>query len=728
MGQTILVSNRLPVTISFNDQDIDYQQSLGGLATGLSTIHKADGSLWIGWNGLKSDELQASVEEEINSTLLRNHKCVAVSLKGNDVDEFYFGFCNKTIWPLFHYFINKAEYNHDLWKAYVRINRIFFETLEKHIKPDSQVWVHDYQLMLLPKMIKEAYPDTQVGFFLHIPFPSYEIFRLLPWRKKILEGILGSDLIGFHTYDYVRHFLSATRRILNYENHLGLIDLPERTVKTDIFPMGIDYKKYAEAHMRPEVQKEIEKFVKQKHGRKTILSVDRLDYSKGIPERIKAFDRFLELYPDYKEKVALIVIAAPSRVEVESYIELRKEVEGLVSQTNGRHGRIGWVPIWFFYQSFSFDNLTALYAESEVLLVTPLRDGMNLVAKEYIATRSDKKGVVVLSETAGAACELSESLVVNANSIYEIAQAIKKALEMPVDEQIAANTVMHERLQRYTVENWANDFMDKLSIAGHHNEVQPSRYLEGETLKDLQREYSQSKKRLLILDYDGTLTPFFSVPSQASPTKELKALLLKLANDDNNEVAIISGRDKDTLEQWLGDLPVHLIAGHGVWIRYLGEPWNVIDSFDKGWKEVIRPILLVHADRTPGSLVEEKEFSLAWHYRRCEPELAEVRLSELREILFDYTHNLEVGLLEGNKVIEVKDKAVNKGRAAKLMRNRQKWDFIFCAGDDVTDEDMFQALAGEAHCIKIGSGTTAATEFVRDVEEFLGILKEFSLN
>jgi len=725
MTKTLLVSNRLPTTVTIEGENTSYAASLGGLATGLSSIHKDKNSLWIGWNGLKSDDLSDKLQQKISEELLQDHKCVGVDLNAADVEEFYYGFCNKTIWPLFHYFINKAEYSQELWKAYERINYHFFDKVKEHITPGSKVWVHDYQLMLLPKMIKEEFPDTEVGFFLHIPFPSYEIFRLLPWRKTLLEGVLGADLIGFHTYDYVRHFLSSVRRLLNYEHHLGCIELSDRIVKADVFPMGIDYERYSKSSEIQGVKKEIKQIISQIQGKKIVLSVDRLDYSKGIPERIKAFDRFLEMYPEYKEKVAMIVIAAPSREEVDSYAELRKEVEVLVSQTNGFHGRIGWVPIWFFYQSFSFENLTALYSQSDVLLVSPLRDGMNLVAKEYIATRSDKKGVVVLSETAGAACELAESLMVNPNDIYQIAKAIKTALEMPEVQQIDANTMMHERLERYTVEHWAKDFIEKL---GHVKGLQKSNNcekIEGEKLLNLIDEYRSAKKRLLLLDYDGTLRPFFNVPAHASPTEELLQLLRTLADDPKNELVVISGRDKDTLEAWLGELPIRLIAGHGVWMKN-DNIWDVIEQFDKSWKDVIRPVLAVHSDRTPGSIVEEKEFSLAWHYRRCEPELAKVRLSELREILLDYTHNLDVGLLEGNKVIEVKDKAVNKGRAAKVMRDDQDWDFILCVGDDVTDEDMFVALSDSAHCIKVGFGQTEAQSQVKDVAAFLSILNQLA--
>ncbi|MGC9343384.1 MAG: trehalose-6-phosphate synthase, partial [Bacteroidales bacterium] len=283
-------------------------------------------------------------------------------------------------------------------------------------------------------MIREEYPDVNIGFFLHIPFPSFELFRMLPWRKEILEGMLGADLIGFHSYDYERHFLSSVKRLFGHETYLNQIKLEDRIVKMDAFPMGIDYEKFHMAAVelqntpieeQSEVKKELERYRKNHPGRKLILSIDRLDYSKGIPQRLIAFEHFLIKYPEFREKVTLVMLSVPSRVEVEHYQLMKKEIDELVGRINGEFASINWTPIWYFYRSMPFENLIELYTTADVALITPVRDGMNLVAKEYLATRTDGTGVLILGEMAGAYKELNEALIINPNDKDEIAENIK---------------------------------------------------------------------------------------------------------------------------------------------------------------------------------------------------------------------------------------------------------------------------------------------------------------
>jgi trehalose 6-phosphate synthase/phosphatase len=726
MSKNIFISNRLPVTITIGENGIAFTPSIGGLATGLKSVHEDKKSLWLGWSGLSSDSLGDAEIREIDSELLSRHKSASVFLSESDIRDYYYGFCNKTIWPLFHYFIEEIEYEHRHWEAYRRVNRKFFERLEEVIEEGDTIWVHDYQLMLLPEMIREKYPDTTIGFFLHIPFPSYELFRLLPWREEILKGLLGSDLIGFHTYDYTRHFLSSVRRILGYEHNLGYLQMGQRSVKADAFPMGIDYKRYHDALDTDAIREESEDVLKKAQGTKIILSVDRLDYTKGIPERIKSYAEFLRLHPQYREKVTMILIVAPSRTEVDTYSDLLKEIQELVSNTNGEHGTIGWVPVWFFYRSFGFENLTAIYAAADVLLVTPLRDGMNLVVKEYIAARRDAKGMVVLSETAGAASELGEAVIVNTNNIREVAEGIKTALEMPETEKITRNKVMHKRLKHYDVEFWANDFLRSLADVKDKQKEHMLIKMDEKNTERLIKAKKDAGKRLFLLDYDGTLVQFKDKPEYAVPDKELLELITRLAEDKKNTVVIISGRDRNTLEEWFGELKINLVAAHGMWVREEGKKWEQIELLSNEWKENIRPILEMHTARTPGSLVEEKEYSLAWHYRRCEPELAAVRVNELKDALGDLIGNLNIGLLSGNKVIEIKDTSVNKGRASSLWLNRNEWGLIFVAGDDWTDEDIFNILPDDAWSIKVGSEVSRARFRVDRTENVRELLKRLA--
>jgi trehalose 6-phosphate synthase/phosphatase len=724
MTKIVLISNRLPVNITKKGEEFVFKPSIGGLATGLKSVYENRNSVWVGWSGLTAEEVTPAQKKQIINTLRDKYKCIPIFLSQTDVKLYYFGFSNNTIWPLFHYFIHETDYSPEFWLAYKHVNRLFFRAAKEVIRPHDDIWIHDYQLMLLPQMVKESFPDNRVGFFLHIPFPSFEVFRLLPWRDEILEGLLGADLIGFHTYDYVRHFLSSVRRILGVEHNLGSISLQHRIIKTDVFPMGIDYNKYARGHNRKPVKKEIQEMTKKMGQRKILLSIDRLDYTKGIPQRLKAYDAFLAEYPEYKEKISLLLIVAPSRTTVPHYKKLKREVDELVSSINGKYATMGWVPIWYFYRSFQFNRLIALYEMADILLVTPLRDGMNLVAKEYLAAKSNNKGTLIISETAGAARELGEALIVNANNIEQIAGAIKTALELPEDDVIERNLTMKKRLQRYDIEYWSKDFLEKLEQTGEQQQLMGKR-LNGGLMDDIIRRYKQSTRRLLLLDYDGTLRTFEKSPNKAVPDSDLLSLLTGLAHDPHNTLVIVSGRDKDILESWFKGLPVGLIAGHGVWYRERGKTWQLQETHDNSWKEVIRPMLEVFTDRTPGSMVEEKSHSLAWHYRKSEPELAAIRVSELKDALLNLTDNFNLGFMNGHKVIEIKNMNINKGVAVSRWLGKQDWDFIFAAGDDYTDEDMFNVLPKSAVSIRVGFEISNAHYMTDSVKEIRNLLNRF---
>jgi len=707
MSKLIVVANRLPITIRKRAGSLEIAPSPGGLATGLNSLPAAHENLWVGWPGLADDKLTKQDKEDIARELV-GHKCRPVFLSQRELSKFYYGFCNKTIWPLFHYFPLNTVYEERYWEVYRQINQKFCDELLELAGPEDRFWIHDYQLMLLPQMIRQRLPDSQIGFFLHIPFPSFELFRLLPWRKEILEGLLGADLIGFHTYDYVRHFLSSVCRLTELDHTMGELSLDNRVVKVDAFPMGIDYDKYAQSNRDRSVLAEMEKLHKKVGDHKAIISIDRLDYTKGILERLEAFNLFLSTYPEYKNKVILILLVVPSRSAVDDYMDLRNQLEGLVSKINGVHGSLGWVPVWYLYRSLPFEQLSALYHIANVALVTPLRDGMNLVAKEYVACKTAGRGVLILSEMAGTASELGEAIIVNANDRQAVMKAIKEALEMPIEEQIKRNQAMQQRLSRYTVSRWAHDFFTALGSAKEKRDELAVRKLRTDVRDQIVERYRSSRRRLILLDYDGTLVGFVRRPEDAAPDDELCRLLTLLAKDSRNEIVIISGRDKNKLTQWLGDVDVNLVAEHGAWVRRKAKEWEVIEPLSNAWKMTIRPILEMYMDRTPGSTIEEKDFALVWHYRRSAPELAYVRTQELRDTILDLTTNLDIGAFEGNKVLEVKNIGINKGRAVEEWLLRQDWDFILAAGDDYTDEDMFAVLPDQAYSLKVRSGPSKA--------------------
>jgi trehalose 6-phosphate synthase/phosphatase len=688
----------------------------------LSSLPESTERLWLGWPGVTNEKLKAEEKYKIIERLAAED-CHPVFLSRRQMEGYYQGFCNKTIWPLFHYFPRRTAYEMRFWEAYRQVNKAFYDEVMKITKPGDCIWVHDYQLMLLPQLLRKSLPDSEIGFFLHIPWPSFEIFRLLPWREQILNGLLGADLIGFHTYDYVRHFLSSISRIIGLEHMLGNVSVANRVVKVDAFPMGIDYEKYSRAIDDPGVEKEANKIRSKIGERKIILSIDRLDYSKGIVERLEAFDLFLSKNPQYMGAVTLIMVAVPTRTGVEDYRKLRSRLEQLVGRINGEYGTMGYTPVWYLYRSLPFAELTALYNVSDVALVTPLRDGMNLIAKEFIAAKADKPGVLVISEMAGAACELGEALVVNSCDKAAIVEAIKEALEMPPLEQLERNKVMQERLRRYNVSRWSQDFLGALSDIKNTQQQMSAKRLTDSMEEKLAEDCRKSNKRLFLLDYDGTLVGFKGKPAEARPDDEIIDLLKCLSRDPKNTVVIISGRDKTTLEDWLGHIGTALVAEHGGWIKLENREWQSRVPLDMNWKDTIRPILELHTDRTPGSTVEEKDFSLVWHYRRADPEFAYVRGQELRAALVNLTENLDVGVFEGNKILEVKSQVVNKGRAAEHWVTGRDWDFILAAGDDYTDEEMFSILPEEAYSIKVGFAASRARFNVDSVKDIRMLLK-----
>ena len=733
MGKTIIISNRLPVQLQISNGEITAIPSVGGLATGMKSVHSGGDSLWIGWSGLTDEEIPEELAPKIDKALAK-HGSSKVNLNSNEVDGFYYGFSNRTIWPLFHYFLEYSEFELESWNIYKDVNQKFADAILEKAGDDDTIWVHDYQLMLVPQMVREKRPNISIGFFLHIPFPSFEIFRTLPWREEVLQGLLGSDLIGFHTYDYERHFLSSVRRLLGLEVSFNDIYLDDRVIKVDSFPMGIDYKKFSDAakensekseNQHSELQQRLNTHKKSDPEAKFFLSIDRLDYSKGIAKRLYAFEYFLNKYPEYKEKVRLIILAVPSRSNVPQYQLLKKEIDELVGRINGEFSTVSWTPIWYFYRSMPFENLIDLYTSSDIAWLTPLRDGMNLVAKEYIATRTDKTGVLILSEMAGSANEMNESLLINPNNFEQIADALKEAITMPIEEQKQRNTILQKRLERYNVEKWANDFMNSLLDQKEKDFSYVSQRLSVSLMNIIMKDYRDSKKRLLFIDYDGTLAGFHKDPQKASPDKELYDLLDRIDAQKNTDMYLISGRDKDTFTKWFLHKKYNMIVEHGVWISQNGKDFRLLENVKNDWMEKIQPVLESFVDRTPGSFIEEKNYSLAWHYRNTDPDFGQKRATELNTVLTSLIGTDDLSVLNGNKVMEIKSSNVNKGRASMRIFSEADYDFVFAIGDDWTDEFMFQELPESAITVKVGRQKTQARYYVDSIKNVRDLLNRF---
>jgi trehalose 6-phosphate synthase/phosphatase len=710
---------------------LEFKESVGGLATGLSSyvnsLMKNPSEdvdyLWVGWPGINLPEER---RQQMASLLENDFSCYPVFLSGQVIDKFYHGLCNKTIWPLFHYFPSLTSYDEELWSNYKQVNRIFCEVLSKILLPGDVLWIHDYHFMLLPGMIRQRFPDIPIGFFLHIPFPSFELFRILPsdWRKQILTGLLGANLIGFHTYDYTLHFLRCAQRILGLENNLGQMVFQGRMIKAETFPMGISFRKFRDSSSKPEVRKEIESLKVSFHGMKTILSVDRLDYTKGIAKRLQGYEEFLNRHHHWHGRVTLILAVVPSRIKVEHYQQMKRQIDEKVGEINGKFGNINWTPILYSYRYLPESQLLALYNICDVALITPLRDGMNLVAKEFVSCKSDNKGVLILSEMAGASKETVEAIIINPNYVGEIASALAEALEMPEDEQIRRNQRMQTRLSRYDIDRWADDFIQSLRSVVEDQRSMEIKLLGKEQRKALIKSFKNASKRLIFSDYDGTLVPFAEHPHLAKPDKRLYGLLEKLTTDARTDFVLISGRSKDTLQEWFGKNKIGLVAEHGVWIKRKDGEWLNPKNLKKSWMSKILPILEVYTDRMPGSFVETKEFSLVWHFRMADPEIASLKAKELVDDLVNFTANIDVQILPGNKIIEVRNAGINKGDASLHWINKGEYDFIMAIGDDLTDEDLFRAMPESAYSIKVGSDKSQAKFIIKSNNDVLDLLEE----
>lgn len=717
----VVVSNRLPVTVQLKGGQIDFVQSAGGLATGLSSLREQIPMVWIGWPGSVPKELQKEVEGQLASAW----KAIPVFVSEAMAERFYEGYCNRAIWPLFHSLPGYARFSLSQWEAYQRVNDLFASKVLEHLKPGDVLWVHDYHLLLLPGHIRKRFPAARIGFFLHIPFPPYEIFRLCPTHRAILDGMLSCDLIGFHVHEYAHAFLSSVRRILGIHHTLGQVHVRDRLVQIDVFPMGIDFQKYSSAPYDPSVTPEVEKVAASKHGRKMVFKVSRLDYTKGIPESLDAVAEFLRRHPEWHENVQFILVVVPSREHVEKYAALKREIDERVGRINSQYSTLNWTPIRSIYRALPFEELIGLYAAADVAMVTPIRDGMNLIAKEYLAVRNEGSGVLILSEMAGAAKELLEAIIVNPNNVEEIAEAIHTALTMPPDEQTRKNEAMRSRLQSHDLSRWATRFLDRLQETLEASSELSVRLLDQTATDRLLEDYRCARRRLLLLDYDGTLVPFSGDPAAAHPDPEILQTLQDLASLPENSVILLSGRDRHTLEGWLGDLPLTLVAEHGGWIRFQGRPhWTPAGSPPDGdWKKEIRPILELYVERVPGSLVEEKEFSIVWHYRKAEQESARICAGELLDILCNMTENMgSVRVLPGAQSIEVRDASISKGSFYKSFLASVPADFLLAVGDDWTDEDLFSVLPRSAYSIRVGLRLSKARYNLLSVEGVRSLL------
>jgi trehalose 6-phosphate synthase/phosphatase len=632
-----------------------------------------------------------------------------VHLSAQEVRLYYHGFSNRTLWPLFHSFPTRMQLERSEWVAYEAVNRRFAELAARAAEGAALLWIHDYQLMRVGGHLRRERPEARIAFFLHVPFPPYDLYRILPWDREILRGLLACDLVGFHSPGYAANFLDCAERLLGLrvDRERGQVEHGDRTVSVRAFPLGIDY---VETERRARATRPAAAARRER----MILGVDRLDYTKGIPERIRAFVRLLDAHPEHRERVVLLQIAEPSRGEVPEYQRLKREVDELVGGVNGRFGTPSWTPIRYVNRSVGPDELGVLYRDADVALVTPLRDGMNLVAKEYVASQVGDPGVLILSRLAGAAESMREALHVNPYNTDGVAESLHQALAMGSEERTARMRALQQRERRCDVHAWLESFLVAAAAPARIRPVQRE-----DVASWLGRDLAE-RRLALFLDFDGTLAPIVDHPDLARMGEGMRAALCACVARADTEVAIVSGRALGDVRARV-DLPGLALAGnHGLEIEGREvEPMRHPDlpHFEARSKDLA---VALRAIAEPGVWVEEKGASLTLHYRRADPSRHGAIAERARHLVREAGYQARDGLcsVEARPPI-----GWDKGRAVlHLLRARHgpAWSEsvrVIYVGDDDTDEDAFRMLLGLGTTFRVGQAArpTLAAHRLPDV-------------
>lgn len=701
----LIASNRLPVRIVDDDGTPRFMPSAGGLVSSLRGVPVRG---WVGWPG-------AAVPPDQKADLaarLERDGLHPVFLGAQEVDDFYGRICNDTLWPLFHYFTDRMRITEAAWGRYVEVNERFADAILDRAGPGTRVWVHDFHLMLVPALLRARRPALPIGFFLHIPFPSSEIYRLLPAREQVLRGLLGADYVSFQTGEDARHFRSACLRVLGIESQPDVVEVDGRRVGIGADPIGIDVAGFREALADPAAETALEELERQYRDRQLVLGVERLDYTKGIQHKLRAFERLLERDPELVRTTTMLQVLVPSRLDSEEYRGQRDEIELLISGINGRHGRPGATPVEYFHRSISRAALVALYRRADVAMVTSLRDGMNLVAQEFALCQSEPglprrwNGVLLLSEFAGAAQVLPGAVLVNPWNVEQTAQRLQEALTTDRDERRRRLETMAARVEALESRRWAESFLGKLATYARRGRVRAvARPLEERARDRIVQRARRARRHTLLLDYDGTLRELASHPELAAPTPEILELLEELSALPATEVHVVSGRKRRTLDEWFGRLPVYLAAEHGYVARVPGLPWTTLADVDLTWLPRIERLFRQVAREVPGTFVERKSASVTWHYRQAEPDYARWRSRELLVAIEQLLHGQAAEVLLGHRVVEVRARGVSKGvYVSRLFTDgRSPSHFVLAVGDDRTDQEMYAALPSGAFSVHVGS-------------------------
>ena len=717
----LIVSNRLPVTIRQDADDFAVERSSGGLATALSHPHAARNSLWLGWPGSAYES--ADDRRRLTRRLRDTYRFSPVYLTDEQVQRYYYGFSNGALWPLCHFFEAHVVYDDDEWEAYVEVNRLFCDAVAEEVRGDELIWVHDYHLFLLPEMLRQRFPEAKIGFFLHTPFPPSELFRVLPCREALLRGLLGADVVGFQTFNNLQNFLYSVYRVLGIAADMNALSYEGRPVHCAVHPISVDPQQFLKALESDANTLEESRRLNEAMGdRKVILGMDRLDYSKGIPGRLRAYQRLLGAHPEWREAVTMVQVAVPSREQVTAYQDLRRQVDELVGEINGTYGTTTWTPVQYVHRNLPFAEICALLRRADIALITPLRDGMNLVAKEYAVCQKERAGALILSEFAGASSELGEAFFVNPYDTEGMAARMHEVLLSP-DEALADRMgALHRRVCRHTVHAWAQKFLDDL--AGVQTQRTPAA-LNDAAQRRLLVAYAKADKRVLLLGYDGAAASSMQRWYAAAPGTDLLDALQTLSQDARNTVAVLSVGDRATVENWFASYDGVLVAEDGGWMRESPQAhWRqTLADLDDDWKATVRPILEEAIGRTPGSMLVERGHSLGWQYHLADPEFGLWQAHELYGQLQALLAGSGLQVQRGNKLVEIKWAEIHKGMVGAQIIAAAGADFVMGIGGQHADEALFQVVPPEQWTLKTGTGFSGARSVLPTTADVVALLQ-----
>lgn len=726
-------------------------------------------------------DIDPAEQDDVSQYLLEKFKCVPTFLPPDVLANFYDGFCKRQLWPLFHYKLpfstdKSHRFDRHLWEAYVLANKLFFQKVVEIINPeDDYIWVHDYHLMVLPTFLRRRFNRVKMGFFLHSPFPSSEIYRTLPVREEILKALLNSDIIGFHTFDYARHFLSCCSRMLGleYQSKRGYLGLEYygRTISIKIMPVGIHMGRIESVMRMSDEECKARELKQQFEGKTILLGIDDMDIFKGINLKILAMEQMLKQHPKWQGRAVLVQIVNPARGKGIHVDEIHSEIEESCSRINRVFGRPGYEPIVFIDRSVPITEKVAYYSLAECVIVTAVRDGMNLTPYEYIVCRqgisgpesssnanSPKKSMLVISEFIGCSPSLSGAIRVNPWNVEATAEAMNEAISMSDGEK----QLRHEKHYRYVsthdVAYWSRSFLQDmeractdllrkrcwgigLSFGFRVVALDPN--FKKLSIDAMVSAYKRAKSRAILLDYDGTVMPQNSI--NKSPSKEVISLLESLCADPKNVVFIVSGRGRDSLSEWFTPCKkLGIAAEHGYFLRWSqdGEWETCGNCSDFGWMQIAEPVMKLYTEATDGSSIERKESALVWQYRDADLGFGSSQAKEMLDHLESVLANEPVAAKSGQFIVEVKPQDVSKGLVAdkifsSMTESDKQADFVLCVGDDRSDEDMFEIVSSaisrnilssnaSVFACTVGQKPSKAKYYLDDTSEVINMLESLA--